>query len=937
MKSVVTVYQGKMPTNFSEQPTPISGVKYACGCWAFNKHAILGVSEEGDLLTRFVGNQGLHYTNVHAVGNVYCANGYAYYINRDGEFVKNALVDGGEKLMLSTEEVISSGYANGGFVSDTSVMYFDEGGLRLPTGDRFYPLTSKSSIDDFSAGIYGDYAFFMQDNGSVVLDHNGSRMRVFYGDLSALIIDGVLPGPYVVGRYVRVGNFDDGTVDYVIFPLVGKKLAMPPYTVFMAAASNDGPGFVSIGTTSIAVGTFNNVAVGPIPYWLTDAPYPKARYNNLASSVEVSSKNGMSQVTISFPDEIIDIDEFDKLDIFVWRDEDGIYHNIKMIASDVTAITSGTTKKINVAGEKPVSWLLSNTHLPNYIEMSAGKHVVDFEPWKRETLFSAANPVPQSTIGEVIVDFWDAKPFTHDSISGYEITPGKLSPIESTNIGLEASANLVASGDEINIEIHGWSSSDYDYDNHNVMLFLRLEDDTLYSVGSGHWGKTWDGTTTSPSVISMSIPAGNVTGKIKGVCIGLEADANSNAVAYPASVVFLSGVKELPDTTYIAPWENVDDTRLQLPSQNIESAMFSVSPYSHEDIAVAASFGIYEGDMPNEYGDTVFGFVFGAKDLSNMNAVLLSKSSGNLSVVKVRDGARTTLYEISDSYGILSEIQSGDVGLVFRYSSGKIQLYKTDAMLSEYPGTLVLEYEWKASDGDIAPQIERHVGVYGLVQSPEVKALAWGSSKGELACIASSDLPTSGTLVFIDGSTAEYTGIQSGGVPEGPYQIRNITNWPTEYDNPGLAVAVARLDWDAPSSDYDGKTLSTVTGYSWLISKVDTTPYKIISGSRVYQHDRMRIYSDDITGEEGVGLDTKAYFGGTLLTGVSYSADAFVSPPETTSLKTTERVYITRFVAFEETAASLSDAVCLAANIAGVECQPASYTDVSQETQVKLP
>jgi hypothetical protein len=232
-------------------------------------------------------------TGIVAKGRPYIRNGKILYIGDDGVLkigdIDYAALTSSGTVITNISNVSNGPYNDSMCYLDSEmkwhILEYDDGGLRVQSQTvgksplRLYPKKKRNFLHQFNAAIvkHDDAlsALFTTDADGVVLYRHAKtweHQRVAQdADLSKFIIDGAFDiggKAFVFGRYKRTDEYDDGTVDYVVLPLIDDIVAMPAFAYAWMSSEKDWPFAVAVNGENLIITDFNTSGVIQIPEYI---------------------------------------------------------------------------------------------------------------------------------------------------------------------------------------------------------------------------------------------------------------------------------------------------------------------------------------------------------------------------------------------------------------------------------------------------------------------------------------------------------------------------------------------------------------------------------------------------------------------------------------------------------------------------------------------
>ena len=842
-------------------------------------------------------------------------------------------------IAVQSVAILDSGQFNGGaFIGEDGVIaYYDNGGLRVKSTmhgtspDRLYNPRGAHGITDYNAACNyniqsGCSEAYMSTEYGIVLYRNcgngweHQRIALPY-DLSLLQIDGavnIAGGFFVYGRYKRQKEYDDGSADMVLLPVVDDVIAMPPYS--MIAHGGNEPFAVALTNANLLITTFNRTALGIPPEYVVRTEYTEIPEGDIADvSLGYSNLRGNGTISLSQWRRDYDIRAGDAIRLQLSDDGGTTWRTYELIANqDAIPSYYGLQRRYQIAVMPRAIWLIANARMPNYIELKGADTVVDTNPGERKTLFPIGGAPSRTNITEYTFDTWlNYKGFEYPGVEAVskteETAGGSKLPFwwHNKSAGIVRGAEFYPKHDlyckdDVLVYLFGWSNTNSTSDNvHDISLYVRLTDangvEHLERHDVGKFVKTWNGTAPGDYPLTATVHCGDDGATIKGIAVVTNSHGDGvtmigNITVYsPTGKLWLLG-----DDKDACAWDDqaVGNTKaLVCKSINRRCLTLSTTPYDiRVGVDVFAEVRKIVGDKPLTSGTREWGIALFAKDAGQFAAVVVRDGAGRIDIVKVDSFTETVLATMYASIGGALHVM---------YEGGSLYVYD---MANSYPGTLIGKHEL-GEDGIMQSDDASHVGVYTAIFTHGVQVLTQ-EERGVVLASYNVDvaLPNSGTLAFSDGSTFDYSGLDLSRPPaDGPWEARNIYNWPDGYSdngNTGWAIEFKKLCWGCNVDDYKRRVIHTDTGYTFTSSAADTTPYIKTNGQRKDLPNRMRLYSPDISGTELIGTDTRVWLDGFLLTG---NYDGYVTPYGIATLATTEHYAITLFSARERGILTLTD------------------------------
>jgi len=928
---------------------------------------VVGAIGSGEIYLRVPGYSHVN-TGERALGRPAIRNGKILYVRDDGALVvgdidESVLTGGSGSAITNTTEVDS------GVVHTDAMCYldadgkwflleYDDGGLRIKSQDlgisplRLYPKKAKRFLHQFNAAIVKDAGAVSAmmttcSDGILLYRHRitWEHQRIAQdADLSRLDIDGAFDvggNAFVYGRYRRTDEYDDGKVDYVVLPLIDDVIAMPAFAYAYSDSDMDWPFTVAVNDTQLMLSDFNNTAILPVPEYIRRASYDEIHEGEVAAfsfSLKNNASSGKIDLATGFGKEY-DIDVGDAILLEYSKDDGATWRSVELIADGQPVLTyRGSKKYLSVNVAQRGIWLATRSRLPNYVEIHGADTVVDTSPGRRETLYPAPKGRKAFFLNSYAVDTWaDFRGYSEQGVIAISESIEKEGPganpfkFDNGPVGTKKGVEFVlkrrvTTTGPSRVLIYGWSRSDSDTDNvpvFTVKAKVNVGGTThIITLGTGNFPKTWNGTAQGDYPIVLPLQ-----GNAEVQSIIIVSSSRGDGVTIISNVVIDGDGNDLivyEDDDSTCSWTDEMDYSgrkvLRTNAINKECGLFATTPYKiAASVDVAASLSLSTGEYPNTMGATKYGIILFATDLRNYIGIIVDATENKIRIERVYRGGRRIIYEHNTNpFNVIAN-------MFVRYEGGKISVYDMGYGAKTIPGTPVFEYEWSYNDGSIQVGEESHVGVYGLVRTRGVQIFAWHESDELITSeVSASNIPASGAIEFSGGRTFKYSNIVGDSMFDGPWQLRNIYWWLPRYSddgNSGWAVEIQKLDWDGPASEYIGKYAYTSLGHKWRIRDIDEHPYITTGGVKIYLHNRIRLYSDDISGTESVDCATRVLLDGVRLVGGFVDKHGYVSPPEFGTMKTTESVKVSRFFARDRGAATLQDILKRVYAYAGVHLE----------------
>ena len=300
-----------------------------------------------------------------------------------------------------------------------------------------------------------------------------------------------------------------------------------------------------------------------------------------------------------------------------------------------------------------------------------------------------------------------------------------------------------------------------------------------------------------------------------------------------------------------------DKTALKIKNIGIPNVYFSSKPYSAFNFEASVKVKIK--------GSYASGGVVGIAE-DGQNYICAEMTEDSVSIVKVRDGERTTL--ATTSYSNENTFKR----IMLTHSNGDLYV-RTQEDLSW--GDPVLSYRWKYEDGPMATDVDLfHVGIYSLIDAPKFRICSFDPGQSSVIGIlpgcddsALEDFPSSGK-VEIDNVIYKFTHkITSENLKRGPFQVRCCNSW--NYDHPddgehyeGNSIEIGMFEWQnnpANHENYSDMILVSNAGYGFMIDEVDFKTWITTLGDLVYITNRSRVFCEGLNSTLGVSCMDKAW------------------------------------------------------------------------------
>lgn len=300
-----------------------------------------------------------------------------------------------------------------------------------------------------------------------------------------------------------------------------------------------------------------------------------------------------------------------------------------------------------------------------------------------------------------------------------------------------------------------------------------------------------------------------------------------------------------------------DKTALKIKNVGIPNVYFSSKPYS--------AFNFESSVKVKVKGDYAHGGIVGIAE-DGQNYVCGEISEDAISIVKVRNGERTTLASLAYASGTVFK------RLMFIHNNGDLYIRMQDYMTWGEP---LLSYRWKYTDGPMATDVDLfHVGIYSFIDAPKFRICAFDPGQSQFIGILPgcddsdfADFPSSGQ-VEIDNILYNYTyKVTSSEERRGPFQVRCCNSW--NYTHPddgeaysGVSIEIANFEWQynpTHHNKYHNMILASSAGYGYKIEETDFKTWITTAGDLVYITNRERVFCQGLSSELTVSCMDKAY------------------------------------------------------------------------------
>ena len=969
------------------EPTTAANLRWvSIGFFSSGAPLMVGATASGQVLLRTPGYAHYATSIITHTRPTVLGDGSFYYIDATGVVRKvvvdeTALKSGSNPIVSDTDTSWPIGGAYGflGVTEQGDVvgLEYDDGGLRVwhsqrasYSPKRLYP-NAAWRWDDFYAAVTGYQntivALATMEDGSVrqyvYRDGSWQHLRTPYqGDLSRLAVQGAFTRNgrvFVYGHYTRENEEDTTTdvVDYVLLEWIDGVIALYPFAALVPGASSADPFAVAADSTTLWLSTFNETGSIPIPPYVepVDAnAYDIPGEDVLAFSSSIEGFNGSFSARLrAAPIEqgVYSPNHWDAWRVTISDGASGVTE--WYIVTHVVDSTRDVVHEYEVQGAPWALWLINNARLPNYVEIRGQDGIYTVTPGDKEALYSAPGSAKSHRHDSILYMFGQMGMGTVTQEGGIAINtePHNDAPAALQVVGYLVNTDANSGSPTVKVKfsfrprfyldenatgllmrLRGWSIIKHWVK--EVALHVRTENSTTrYVIPGGPW--KWD-EPNGVYPLEWSLPV--IDGVIEGMDVLLEEDPNAQIPtwvgniwgirnwAYFASVEFVAPLRtEYSGSTVAWDTDENNDKYLALKKPNSRAGLLSIAPFEARSVFVAASFVLASGPYPNSRGVTRYGLMFGADDTKDANIVMIEKdgqtNAKTIKLVRRRNSRDTVLY--SANLGRLPG------SLALRYEGGTLEVYEPGAQLSSLPGTLLFRYEWRYTDG---PPLDAglHVGVYGEIETPAVQVVGWVENYGPLQqkvliLPRATTLVQTGDVLSLPGGR-EFTveNIEDKGAYDGPFELRNIYNWPSRYSENGYsgwAVEFRKACWECTNeAAVYNRPVALSLGNYWEGRNVDFHPYITTNNQRNDLPGRIRYYSNDISGNEPVGLDTAVTLGGVYLVGRLIGREeyeSYAAPPEIAEVKTTERIILTQFFAHELGRMHLQDAIRATAAVAG--------------------
>lgn len=896
----------------------VSHVKHVFAYYSdSNGEFVIGATDNnGRIYMRVHGGQ-LVDTGVDAIGRPNAGWDVLYYVNKsDGklhsaEIDVSALENGTNPLNYDTEEGTEI-YEYGAICSsEGDILYYDNGGLRVRTDTvvsnvRLYPQKAKYRLDDFNAAIVrgaNDVYALCQIGNSIVLyrisDDIEHKQRIVLTEDSLNFT--MLGGLTINDNTYIYGIYNDSAV---LFRLYNDAIALSPLGRFIEISA---PFAIAFGDGAVLLTTFNETGIIQAPDHIIRTEYTFALDENDIRTFKINDGAGSITLTRN-----ADIRFGDAIELHVTRDNWQTENVLQLIASGSPVIEH---RGADISYTVPVMvrdlWKLNYTRVPNYLQIQTGSMLSDMRPGMLQALYKAPHSYVRASLEAYAIDTWKGwKPFTDAQSVGCQNTIGITDSDERVGgkyrdlslkgygdadkcFGVEWELpDTIVSRGNIAVDVTGWARTvSSTGQNPQISIGLRVatngEERVILAGPLGRFKRTYPSETTDPEVITLY--GGSIDYMtIKGVILVFHTTDDGE--------ITIADVRIRPTTG-----------ELYYIGNSVE--------FTHDDAITLSQPGALAVFLSTQITKQPY-FVAKAKFLSQDNAIY-----------------GIALFARDASSGLAVLCIDGEAKLVRLVENGYTELHtfgqcNTQTMRVTYHGGTISvagigDYELSVRDGFLMPSDDNiFAGVVLAISGQAVQALAHRYD-GAILIEGAPSIESDGKLVFDGVSDIEYDEINYDGFADGPWQLRNVQSWRQSEMQGALvssrmAVEIKKLYWKEHPAGIVGKELTTSTGYKWVADEVDGMPFIHTNGQVEYLPDRMRIYSESITGTELVGTDTKVWIGGTTLHTKEH-VDTYVSPYSVGIVSSHSSVSLLSFSLFENNITTLREFIRQLAHVAEVD------------------